>query len=71
MVSGQGLPDSSTVFSRIIINFFLLFLVMGKDLLVLDVISDDLWPSLMVNLEDLVNPVDRQKINYLSSSYLQ
>ena len=59
---------------------FLLFLVMGKDWLVLDVISDDRGRAFkyfvadFVNfctMEDLVNPVDRQKINYLSSSYLQ
>ena len=80
MVSCQGLPNSSTVFSRIIINFFLLFLVMGKDLLVLNVISNDRRRAFkyfvadfgnLCTMEDLVNPVDRQKINYLSSSYLQ
>ena len=53
---------------------------MGKDLLVLDVISDDRRRAFnyfvanfgnFCTMEDLVNPVDRQKINYLSSSYLQ
>ena len=53
---------------------------MGKDWLVLDVISDDrrrafkYFVANFVNfctMEDLVNPVDRPKINYLSSSYLQ
>ena len=53
---------------------------MGKDWLVWDVISDDrrrAFKYFVANfgnfckMEDLVNPVDRQKINYLSSSYLQ
>ena len=53
---------------------------MGKDWLVLDVISDDRRRAFkyfvsnfgnFCKMEDLVNPVDRQKINYLSSSYLQ
>ena len=53
---------------------------MGKDWLVLDVISDDrrrafnYFVANFVNfctMEDLVNPVDRRKMNYLSSSYLQ
>ena len=53
---------------------------MGKDWLVLDVISDDRRLAFkyfvanffnLCTMEDLVNPVDRQKINYVSSSYHQ
>ena len=53
---------------------------MGKDRLVLDVTSDDrrrAFKYFVANfrdfcaMEDFVNLVDRQKINYLSSSYLQ
>ena len=53
---------------------------MGKDRLVLDVTSDDrcrAFKYFVANfrdfcaMEDFVNLVDSQKINYLSSSYLQ
>lgn len=83
MVSCQGLPNSlppDLQYFLALLSTFLLFLVMGKDWLVLDVISDDrrrafkYFVANFVNfctMEDLVNPVDRQKINYLSSSYLQ
>ena len=79
MVSCQGLPNSlppDLQYFLALLSTFLLFLVMGKDWLVLDVISDDrrrAFNYFVANftMEDLVNPVDRQKINYLSSSYLQ
>ena len=77
MVSCQGLPNSLPPDLRYflaLLSTFLLFLVMGKDWLVLDVISDDrrrafkYFVSIFGNfctMEDLDNPVDRQKINYL------
>ena len=77
MVSCQGLPNSLPPDLRYflaLLSTFLLFLVMGKDWLVLDVISDDRRRAFkyfvsnfgnFCTMEDLVNPVDRQKINYL------
>ena len=83
MVSCQGLGNSLPLDLRYflaLLSTFFLFLVMGKDRLVLDVTSGDRRRALkyfvanfhdFCTMEDFFNLVDRQKINYLSSSYLQ
>ena len=83
MVSCQGLRNSLPLDLRyflVLLWTFFLLLVVGKDRLVLDVTSDDrrrAFKYFVANfrdfctMEEFVNLVDRQKINYLSSSYLQ
>ena len=83
MVSCQGLRNSLPLDLRyflVLLSTFFLLLVVGKDRLVLDVTSDDrrrAFKYFVANfrdfctMEEFVNLVDRQKISYLSSSYLQ
>ena len=76
----SGPPPPDLRYFLALLSTFFLFLVMGKDRLVLDVTSDDrrrAFKYFVANfcdfctMDDFVNLVDRQKINYLSSSYLQ